>query len=148
MTQLIPQLLGRENFPFPPTIERAHRSPTTTPQSGFAGARGDGSKPRPMLIKLLNFQDKVKILRLAKDKKLMFKDKQIHIFPDFSAELTRKRRSFDAVKRKLRDLNMKYSLRYPCTLSVMVDGKSQRFTCHKAAESAFFTSPINSPMQN
>ncbi|KAK7890937.1 hypothetical protein WMY93_022900 [Mugilogobius chulae] len=41
MTQLIPQLLGRENFPFPPTIERAHRSPTITPLSGFAGARGD-----------------------------------------------------------------------------------------------------------
>lgn len=137
MSQLIPLLLGRENFPTPPTIERVHRTPTFL--------HNDRAFPRPILIKLLNFQDKVRILRLAREKKeLVFKGTRIYIYPDFSAELTKKRRCFHTVKRRLCELNLKYSLRYPCTLSVIVDSKPQLFTCHKAAETIFM-SPINSP---
>ena len=61
MSKLIPQLLGPENFPTPPVIERAHRTPTFR--------HNDRAGPRPILIKLLNFQDKVKILRLAREKR-------------------------------------------------------------------------------
>ncbi len=100
-----------------------------------------GAGSRPILIKLSNFQDKVKILRLAREKKeLVFKGTRIYIYPDFSVELLKMRRSFDKVKRRLRELNLKYSLRYPCTLSVIVDGKSQLYTCHKIAEAAFMSS--------
>lgn len=137
MSQLIQQLFGRDNFPTPPVIEWAHCIPTVQ--------HGDRGTPRPILIKLLHFHDKVKILRLARGKReLMFQGTRIYIYPDFSAELTKKRRSFDAVKRRLRELNLKYSLRYPCTLNVTVDGKTQLFTCHKAAEAAFM-SRVNSP---
>ncbi|KAJ4928472.1 hypothetical protein JOQ06_016264 [Pogonophryne albipinna] len=70
--------------------------------------------PRAIMIELLNFQDKVKILRLAREKKSSdYNGKHISIYPDFSPELTRRRRSFDPVKRKLRELNMKYFLLYP-----------------------------------
>lgn len=137
MSQLIPQLLGRENFQTPPIIERAHRTQTFL--------HNERAEPRPILIKLLNFQDKVRILPLArKKKKLVFKGTRIYIYPDFSAELTQKCRCFEIVKRRLHELNFKYSLWYPCTLSVIVDGKPQLFTCHKAAEAAFM-SPMNSP---
>lgn len=57
MSKLIPDLLGHENFPVLPVIERAHRSPTTQ--------RDVQIHPQPILIKLHNFQDKVKILRLV-----------------------------------------------------------------------------------
>lgn len=144
MSQLIPQLLGRENFPFAPVIERAHRTPTGPP-GGATARHGDRVRPRPILIKLLNFQDKIKVLRLARDKELTFNGSRIFIYPDFSAELTRKRRSFDAVKRRLRELNIKYSLRYPSTLCVTVNGELQQFTCHKAAEAAFIPSTNASP---
>ena len=137
MSKLIPYLLGPENFPTPPVIERAHRTPMFR--------HNDRAGPRSILIKLLDFQDKVKILRLAREKKeLVFQGNRIHIYPDFSAELMKKRRSFDPVKRRLRELNLKYSLRYPSTLSVIVDGKPQQFTCHRAAEAAFMA-PSNSP---
>lgn len=135
MSQLILQFLGRENFQTPPIIERAHRTPTFL--------HNERTGPRPILIKLLNFQDKVRIFRLAREKKeLVFKGTRI--YPDFNAELTQKCRCFDTVKRTLRELNFKYSLWYLCTLSVIVDGKPQLFTCHKAAEAAFMP-PMNSP---
>ncbi|KAJ4946589.1 hypothetical protein JOQ06_024253 [Pogonophryne albipinna] len=103
MSRLIPQLLGPDAFPTLPIIERAHRSPTARQNSR--------ASPRAIMIELLNFQDKVKILRLAREKKsLDYNGKHISIYPDFSPELTRRRRSFDPVKRKLRELNLKYFL--------------------------------------
>ncbi len=132
MSRLIPQLLGQDNFPTLPIIEWAHRSPTVH-QSGRASLR-------PVMVKLLNFQDKLKILRIAREKKLEYNGTRVYIYPDFSADLIKRRRSFDPVKRKLRELNMKYFLRYPCTLCVLVDGKQQRFNCHKEAEAVFMSS--------
>ncbi|KAK1885671.1 LINE-1 retrotransposable element ORF1 protein [Dissostichus eleginoides] len=137
MSRLIPQLLGPDAFPTLPIIERAHRSPTARQNSR--------ASPRAIMIELLNFQDKVKILRLARVKKsLEYNRKHISIYPDFSPELTRTRRSFDPVKRKLRELNMKFFLLYPCTLCVVVDGTQQRFSTNKDAE-AIFMSTSNSP---
>ncbi|RXN23943.1 LINE-1 type transposase domain-containing 1 [Labeo rohita] len=133
MAQLLLQLFGRENFPESPAIERAHRTPLFR--------NNDRAGSRPILIKLSNFQDKIKILRLAREKKeLVFKGTRIDIYPDFSAEPLKRRRTFDKVKRRLRELNLKYSLRYPCTLSVIVDGKPQLYTCYKTAETAFMSS--------
>ncbi len=85
MLQLIPSLLGKENFPSPLTLDKVHRTPTFRHQDSNAG-------PRPILVKLLNFQDKVKILQLAREKKeLMFNGVRVHIFPDFSTALLQKR---------------------------------------------------------
>ncbi|CAM4570737.1 unnamed protein product [Leuciscus chuanchicus] len=73
--------------------------------------------------------DKLKILKLAKDKnELVYNGSRIYIYPDFSAALTAKRRQFDLVKKKLRDLDFKYSLIFPCTLKVIQDGKGAWYT--------------------
>ena len=61
MAHLIPQLLGNDNFTTPVAIERAHHTPTVR--------QTDRSSPRHILIRLLHFQDKVKILWLAWGKK-------------------------------------------------------------------------------
>lgn len=106
------------------------------------------SRPRPILIKLLHFQDKLKILRLARGKKdLSFSGSRVFIFLDYSASLTRKRKAFDTVKSKIKEMGLEYSLRYPCTLRVIVDGEEQLFSDHKAAEAAFLTS-MNSSMNS
>lgn len=132
MAGLIPKLLGEENFPTPLSIEKAHRNP--------ASSKNDISKthPRPILIKLQHFQDKIKILRLAREKKeLFYNGSRIYIFPDYSAELMRRRKAFNPVKQRLRELKLKYSLRFPSTLSVMVNGHEETFSDPKVAE-AFF----------
>lgn len=123
MGELIPSLLGKENFPQPLILDKAHRTPTFRRQETRTG-------PRPILVKLLNFQDKVKILHLAREKKeLRFNGVRVHIFPDFSAALLQKRWEFDQVKKKLRDRNLKYSLLYPARLKILSDGKSIIFNC-------------------
>lgn len=118
---LIVQLFGQTNFPTPPSIERAHRFPTFTNQSFKAS-------PRPILVKFSHFQDKLKILRLSREKReLLFNGSRVHIFPDFSASLVQKRREFDLHKKKLLAMDFKYSLLFPCTLKVIHEGKTRLF---------------------
>lgn len=89
-----------------PVIERANRSPTFSPSTRSA--------PRPILVKFLHFQDKVRILRLARERReLTYMGAHVHIYPDFSAGLIKKCRQFDAVKKKLCAADIKYSLLYP-----------------------------------
>uniref|UniRef100_A0A3B1JM17 L1 transposable element RRM domain-containing protein n=1 Tax=Astyanax mexicanus TaxID=7994 RepID=A0A3B1JM17_ASTMX len=138
MNKMIPLLLGCENFSTMPVIERAHRTPIFG-----SNAR---SAPRPILVKFLHFQDKVKILRLARAKEVLtYSGTRIHIYPDFSAGLVKKRREFDAVKKILRAADIKYSLLYPCTLRVTVDGKPKLFRCPEEADLFVKTLP-SSPL--
>ncbi|KAJ8397437.1 hypothetical protein AAFF_G00439860 [Aldrovandia affinis] len=81
MNRFFPQLLGLENYPDVLVIEWVHRSPT------FCQGNFDKG-PQPILIKLLNFQDKVKILWFTREKKnLQYNGARFHIYPDFSADL-------------------------------------------------------------
>uniref|UniRef100_A0A667XYD2 L1 transposable element RRM domain-containing protein n=1 Tax=Myripristis murdjan TaxID=586833 RepID=A0A667XYD2_9TELE len=56
LEQLIPKLLGHDNFSSPIVVERAHR----------IGKVSD--RPRPIIAKFLNFTHKEKVLRLAWEK--------------------------------------------------------------------------------
>ena len=123
MKGLIQLLLGAENFKLPPVIERAHRYPT------MVQTNVQKPGPRPILGKLLSLQDKQQILRLSREKnELKYKGNRVHIFPDFSAGLVIKRRQFDNIKKKLRELNMEYSLLYPASLRIISAGKAVLFT--------------------
>lgn len=127
--ELVATLFGKEHFPTAPVVERAHRLPTFV-----RSPRSDGP-PRPILVKFLNFQDKVKILRLAREKRnLKMGESTVYIYPDFSPGLVKKRREFDPVKKKLCAADVKYSLQYPSTLRVIVEGKPKLFHCPKEAE--------------
>lgn len=96
-------------------------------------------------MKFANFQDKVKILRLAREKgRLTFGGVAVFIYPDFSPQTVKKRREFDNVKKKLRAADVNYSLLYPSTLKVMVDGKPKLFRCSKDAEGFFKDLPSGS----
>lgn len=150
MSRLIPELLGRGNFPATPTIERAHRIPTQVPDDWWVkpNAAGRIRGPRTIIMKMLNYQDKVKILRLAKDmEKIEYKGSRVYFNGDVSASLAARHRSFGFVKRKLRERKIKYIVRHPCTLCVTINGKDERFVCPKAAARALNISPPDS-MQN
>ena len=130
MKGLIQLLLGAENFKLPPVIERAHRYPT------MVQTNVQKPGPRPSLRKLLSLQDKQQILRLSREKKeLKYKSNRVHIFPDFSTGLVLKRRQFDNIKKKLRELNMEYSLLYPASLRIISAGKAVLFKSPGDAES-------------
>ncbi|KAK6491730.1 hypothetical protein HHUSO_G3877 [Huso huso] len=97
--------------------ERAHRSLAPKPR--------DWERPRPLIVRLLRFQDRQKILDLARSqlpKKML--GKLISIYPDFSAELQAKRRKYTPIRKLLREKNVRYGLIYPATLKVTYGNRS------------------------
>ena len=90
--RLLPRLFGEEHFPAPVVIERAHRL-------GKAAER-----VRPILVKFLNYRDKDKVLRLARNKGTVYLDtNRVSFYPDYSIEVQHRLTAFNKVKKKLRE---------------------------------------------
>lgn len=71
----------RDLRPAPLVIERAHRLPGA-PQS---------SAPRVMVMKFLNFHDKIRVMQAARKKgKIMYEDPNVIFFQDIATELHKK----------------------------------------------------------
>ncbi|MGH0128776.1 UNVERIFIED_CONTAM: hypothetical protein FKN15_041118 [Acipenser sinensis] len=101
----------------PLEIERAHCSSAPKPLGGEC--------PRPLIVWLLRFQDRQKILDLARSqlpKKMS--GKLISIYLDFSTELQTKRRKYTPIRKLLREKNVRYGLSYPATLKVIYGNHS------------------------
>ena len=115
MRRLVPQLLGEASFSTPPVIERCH----CTDVKDNSRAKG----PRPMLVKFHFLQDKLKIMKLSREKTgpLQYEGARVNIYSDFSAGLVQRRRGFDEAKKKLHDQGIKYAFIFPCTLRVVQD---------------------------
>ncbi len=122
----LPDVLGPETFPAPLVIERAHRLPGA-PQS---------SAPRVMIMKFLNFNDKIRVMQAARKKgKIMYENHHVMFFQDISTELHKKRKRFDDVKQHLRDLKIDYGIIYPAKLRLIHQGKPHVFADPTGVES-------------
>ena len=101
------------------SIERAHRIPGKPPIPG--------APPRPLIARFLNFRDRDLILQTFRTKgPILFNGQRIAAYPDFTAEVQRRRSSYAAIKASLRDMGLKYALLFPAKLRV-VDGEKVRF---------------------
>ena len=109
----LPEALGPATFPSPPVTERAHWIPTGAQNTRFP-------QLRVLIITFLNFQDKVRAMRAARTKEVMF-------FPDISEELQRQRRRYEGVKQQLRSLDIRYGIVYPAKLHMTADGRTHKF---------------------
>lgn len=108
---LISTLFGQDKFPKPVKVDRAHRSLQPKPT--------EDERPRPIIAKLHHDRDKDLILRLSRDNApLHYMGKQVHIFPDYTAEVASKRRAFGSVLKALKEAGVSYSLRFPAKLRV------------------------------
>lgn len=82
-----------------------------------------------MIARILNFQGKVAILRLAREKvPLKYNSNTISVYLDFSADVQRQRISFAAVKARLRTEGVSYAILFPAKLRVIHDGKAHFYT--------------------
>lgn len=90
------------NLREPPLLARAHRT--------LAARPAEGQRPRAFVICFHRFDVKEDILRMAiQSKQLKFKDRFVHIFPDFPPEIAKKRAAYYDVKRVLKfRSNVKY----------------------------------------
>lgn len=86
----IPEVPVDENFPAPVIIERAHHIPSGRPKHNSPPV------PRPLILKFLNYSDKVHVMRAAQAKgKIMYEEQHIMF-------MSRKRMRCGAVKQQLR----------------------------------------------
>lgn len=123
LEKFMPQILGHDNFTTPLTLERAHR----------VGKKSD--RPRPLIAKFLNFRDKEKVLRLARSNgDMIYENKKISFYPDYSADLQRRRDEYRDVKRMLREKEVEYALMYPAQLRVKHQGSVKFFSTPAEAQ--------------
>ena len=107
-------------------LERAHRSLLRRPPVG--------APARPMIAKVLNYKDRNAILRHAREKgEIRHENTRIMIFPDYTTQVQKARKSYDAVKIKLRAMGLTYMLNFPSRLKVLHAGKAHFFTTPQAA---------------
>lgn len=133
----LPDVLGPEVFPAPLVIESAHRLPRA-PQS---------SAPPVMIIKFLNFRDKIRVMQATRKKgRIMYEGHHVMFFQDISTELHKKRKRFDGVKQQLRDLKIDYGIIYPAKLRLLHGGKPRVFTDPASVES--FIKELQQPGQD
>lgn len=129
MASFFAEVLGEEiNSPL--VLDRAHRSLAPKPKPG--------ERARPMIVRMNYYSDKEKILRLSRNKgELKFKGARVHIFPDMSAELSRRRAAFSPIKAKLREAGVTYGLYHPAELRLTFNGASHSFKAPADAEEFF-----------
>lgn len=132
----LPKVLGITSKAGRIKLERAHRSLAPKPSST--------QRPRPILVRFHNFQDKQQVLNAARElgikgSTLKFGDSTVMFFQDFSASVLRKRRMFDEVKKRLKSLGAEYRQIYPALLKVNIRGSVKVFHEPAAAE-AFLNS--------
>lgn len=125
-------------------LERAHRSLAPKPSST--------QRPRPILVRFHNFQDKQRVLNAARElgikgSPLKFGDSTVMFFQDFSASVLRKHRMFDEVKKWLKSLGAEYRQIYPALLKVNIRGSVKVFHEPVAVE-AFLNSLDAEPVGN
>lgn len=107
-------------------IERAHSVPLQP--------LPPGTPPRPVLMKLLHFRDRDLILRKACDlQDAMINGCPVSSYPDFSADVQKRRMQFQYVKQRLRALQTPYAMLYPAKLRVAALGSTHFFESRKDA---------------
>ncbi|KAJ4948792.1 hypothetical protein JOQ06_020315 [Pogonophryne albipinna] len=91
--------------------------------------------PTQFIAGLLH-EEKERIQRLIRQKgRLEFQGKQILIFPDYSADLSRRRAAFSEVKELLRkEEGVRYGLLYPARLRISFNGQTKMFENPQAAK--------------
>ncbi|KAL6461401.1 hypothetical protein MHYP_G00295450 [Metynnis hypsauchen] len=122
MESLLLDVFGSDSFTKPPAIDCAHRSLAPMPKQH--------KPPRPMIVRLHHFQTRERIFQLAREKgQLQFQGNGIHIYPDFSADVARRRAAFTAIKPHLREAGVEYGLLFPARLESTLTGSSTSLNC-------------------
>lgn len=117
--RLLKEALGLDETP---VIDRAHRALRKKP--------GDNEPPRHLIVRVHychTYEDIMKKVMGTRD--ITFCGWRIQIFQDLPPEVAKRRATFTAVRRMLRDKpGVKYGLLYPAKLRVSHDGVENFFT--------------------
>ncbi|KAI3359339.1 hypothetical protein L3Q82_002848 [Scortum barcoo] len=95
-TQFVSQLLKHLHLSEAPLLDRAHRSLRAKPKPG--------DPPRVFITRVHYTHMRDEILRKSSRAPLIYKGKMLHIYPDYTIAVMKKRAAFGDVKRKLRSI--------------------------------------------
>lgn len=121
-------VFGKQNFTSFFAVKRAHRIPARPPPPG--------NLPRPIILKMLHFRDRDKILTIARTKgNIEVNGSRVSFFPDFSVSVQKQRAQFMDIKRRLRTFQIQYAMLYPAKLQIVAKGETIFFVDPKEANS-------------
>lgn len=127
------ETFGTEAFSTPPTVDWAHRITIS--------CNRQDDPPRLFIARIHHYQTKERILKLAREAgSLSFRGLEIHIYPDYSVEVSKKRAAYSTVKSQLRNARLGYRMLFPAKLQIT----------DKNGQKLFFLSPeeVSSFLQN
>lgn len=129
MSNMLMEVMGSEVFDTPPALERSHR----------VGKKPDktGKSPRPFVVCFQRFQEKERVLRWARQHELKYNNTTVRIYPDYSANLSRRRAEFNDIKQALYSKGIKFQLLYPSCLRVTFGGNTFRFNTPDEAKTFY-----------
>lgn len=89
----------------------------------------DRQSPRPIIVKYLNYVDRLTILqKFRAQNSLEIDGYKLLLFADYSAELSKKRRAFTSICTQLHNKKIKFALTYPAVLRITTtDGQQHPF---------------------
>uniref|UniRef100_A0A9L0RL03 LINE-1 retrotransposable element ORF1 protein n=1 Tax=Equus caballus TaxID=9796 RepID=A0A9L0RL03_HORSE len=89
----------------------------------------DGKRPttKHIVVKLEKMNDKERLLRAARQKKITYKGTPIRLSVDFSAETLQARRKWNAIFKTLKDKNLWPRILYPAKMSFRYEGEIKSF---------------------
>lgn len=114
----LPEILELDSSHISFIIEKVHRIPSSS--QGRRRQDGNGP-PRTIIMKFLNFKQTEQVLKAARAKGIIkYKDHNLRFFPDLSAEVHRKQRSYDAARQKLCEKGInRHRIVFPARLLLM-----------------------------
>ncbi|XP_078134293.1 potassium channel, subfamily K, member 16-like [Sander vitreus] len=133
MVTFISTLLRDMMFATPPVLDRAHRALMQKPK--------DGRPPRAIIVAFHRYQDRERALRWARQNEMQYKGHALRLYPNLSANLSRKRVAYKNVKSALYQKGVQFRLLYPARLRVSYGGETLMFETPLEAK-AFYTQRI------
>nr|KAF6369403.1 hypothetical protein mMyoMyo1_010743 [Myotis myotis] len=105
-------------------------------------------KPRHIIIKLANTNDKVRILKAARERqKVTYKGSPIRLMTDFSTKTHQARRDWNEIYKVMQRKGLNPRILYPARLSTKIEGEIRSFTDKKGLREFITTKPAMQEMQ-
>lgn len=129
-SQLLQEVFGRDVFPSPPELDRAHRSLAPRPASG--------GRPRPVILCFHRYQNKELVIREARKRgTLIYQNDSFRIYEDYTPEVVSERKKYAAVMTDLYKSGLRPTLLYPARLRI-VDTDGTRIALNSVADAEKF----------
>uniref|UniRef100_A0A3P9INR8 L1 transposable element RRM domain-containing protein n=1 Tax=Oryzias latipes TaxID=8090 RepID=A0A3P9INR8_ORYLA len=91
-------------------------------------SRATGDPPRPLIMRFLNYKQKVAVMNAARKKgDIRYKNINVRLYNDLATEVHKQRKQYDAVHAQLQRLGLRHGFRPPTKLLVTYKERTHTF---------------------